>query len=44
MISGRRGAVIVRYAGRLENPIMIDGRSVSKENDQGLLLHSGQSS
>ena len=41
--SWSRGAIIGRYAGRLENPIMIEEKSISIENNQGVLLHSGQS-
>ena len=41
--SWSRGAIIGRYAGRLENPIMIEEKSISIENNQGVLLHGGQS-
>ena len=37
--SWSRGAIIGRYAGRLENPIMIEEKSISIENNQGVLLH-----
>lgn len=36
-----RGAVIGRFAGRLENPILIEGERVSIEHQKGVLLHSG---
>ena len=36
-----RGAVIGRYAGRLENPILIEGQKVFIEHQNGVLLHSG---
>jgi len=37
-----RGAVVGRFAGRLENPIQIEGKKVFLEEDEkGILLHSG---
>lgn len=38
-----RGAVIGRYAGRLEHPIQVDNQSIAIENEEGVLLHSGAS-
>ena len=32
-----------RYAGRLENPILIEGKKYEIENNDGILLHSGLS-
>ncbi len=39
-----RGAVIGRFAGRLLQPIAIDGKVITLENSEGVLLHSGTSS
>ena len=36
-----RGAIMGRYAGRLENPILIEGKKIKIENKNGVLLHSG---
>jgi aldose 1-epimerase len=37
-----RGAVVGRFAGRLKNPIQIEGKKVFlKEDEKGILLHSG---
>ena len=36
-----RGAVIGRFAGRLENPIQIEGEQIAIENQEGVMLHSG---
>ena len=36
-----RGAIIGRYAGRLENPIQIGSKRITIENEKGVLLHSG---
>ena len=41
--SWSRGAIIEKYVGRLENPIMIEEKSISIDNNQWVLLHSGQS-
>lgn len=41
--SWSRGAVIGRFAGRLENPIQILDQKISIENNEGVLLHSGGS-
>ena len=41
--SWSHGAIVGRYAGRLENPIQIEGKDIIIENSQGVLLHSGQS-
>mgnify|MGYP003342778100 FL=1 len=38
-----RGAIMGRYAGRLENPILIEGKKYEIENKNGVLLHSGLS-
>ena len=38
-----RGAVIGRFAGRLENPIQIGSKQISIEHSEGVLLHSGSS-
>ena len=38
-----RGAVIGRFAGRLENPIQIGSKKISIEHSEGVLLHSGSS-
>ena len=38
-----RGAVIGRFAGRLENPIQIGSEQISIEHSEGVLLHSGSS-
>ena len=38
-----RGAIIGRFAGRLENPIHIEGIPFEIENKEGVLLHSGKS-
>ena len=38
-----RGAVIGRFAGRLENPIQIGSKQISIEHSEGILLHSGSS-
>lgn len=38
-----RGAVVGRFAGRLENPININGENVEIEHQKGVLLHSGSS-
>ena len=37
-----RGAVIGRYAGRLENPIQIEGKKIEIEHQNEILLHSGK--
>lgn len=39
--SWSRGAVIGRYAGRLENPITIEEKKIEIEHEKGVLLHSG---
>ena len=36
-----RGAVIGRYAGRLENPIQVEKKIINIHNKNGVLLHSG---
>ncbi len=41
--SWSRGAVIGRFAGRLENPIQIDFEPIAIEHHEGVLLHSGSS-
>ena len=41
--SWSRGAVIGRFAGRLENPIQIDSKPITIEHSEGVLLHSGSS-
>lgn len=38
-----RGAIVGRYAGRLENPLPVGEPSITIENDEGLLLHCGTS-
>tara|TARA_B100000767_G_scaffold270590_1_gene294595 strand:+ start:329 stop:1234 length:906 start_codon:yes stop_codon:yes gene_type:complete len=38
-----RGAIIGRFAGRLENPIHIEGIPFDIEHKKGVLLHSGKS-
>ncbi|MFQ3340553.1 MAG: aldose 1-epimerase [Flavobacteriaceae bacterium] len=38
-----RGAIIGRFAGRLENPIHIEGIPFEIEHKEGVLLHSGSS-
>jgi len=38
-----RGAVIGRFAGRLENPIHLHSKPVAIEHSEGVLLHSGSS-
>jgi aldose 1-epimerase len=38
-----RGAVVGRFAGRLENPIKIQETSLEIEHEKGVLLHSGSS-
>lgn len=38
-----RGAVIGRFAGRLENPIQINNQSIPIAHEGGVLLHSGSS-
>jgi aldose 1-epimerase len=38
-----RGAVVGRFAGRLENPIQIEGTPIEIEHKDGVLLHSGSS-
>ena len=35
-----RGAVIGRFAGRLENPIHLHSKPVAIEHSEGVLLHS----
>jgi len=37
-----RGAIIGRYAGRLENPIQIEGKKIPIDHQNGVLLHGGQ--
>ena len=39
--SWSRGAVIGRYAGRLINPIKVNGKLYEIENEKGIMLHSG---
>ena len=39
--SWSRGAIIGRYAGRLLNPIKVDGKLYEIENEKGVMLHSG---
>ena len=38
-----RGAVVGRFAGRLENPIQLEENTVEIEHENGVLLHSGSS-
>ena len=38
-----QGAVIGRFAGRLVNPIQVGGQSITIENENGVMLHSGKS-
>ena len=38
-----RGAIIGRFAGRLDNPIKVGQQTVQIENNKGLMLHSGSS-
>lgn len=38
-----RGAVIGRFAGRLEHPIQVNHQTIAIEHEQGVLLHSGKS-
>ena len=39
--SWSRGAIIGRYAGRLLNPIKVNGKLYEIENEKGVMLHSG---
>ena len=39
--SWSRGAIIGRYAGRLINPIKVNGKLYEIENEKGIMLHSG---
>lgn len=38
-----RGAVVGRFAGRLENPIQLEENTIEIEHENGVLLHSGSS-
>ena len=41
--SWSRGAVVGRFAGRLENPIHVQSKPIPIEHSDGVLLHSGSS-